>query len=105
MNKGDIVLTPFPFTDLLGNKKRPALVLVDSESFVTVCFISSQINYLSKFDFILYPNESNHLKRESLVRLNKIASIDKDLIIGRIGSLNNDEINTLNFNLRGILKL
>lgn len=26
MNKGDIVLIPFPFTDLSGNKNKPALI-------------------------------------------------------------------------------
>jgi mRNA interferase MazF len=27
--KGDIVIIPFPFTDLSGNKKRPAFVAAD----------------------------------------------------------------------------
>jgi mRNA interferase MazF len=105
MKKGDIVLIPFPFTDLLGNKIGPAVILIESEYFVTVCFISTQIKYYSDFDFLLYPNESNHLKRESLIRLDKMASIDKELIIGRIGTLNDVEVKTLNVNLKGILKL
>lgn len=43
MKKGDIVLIPFPFTDLLGNKFRPAVILIDSEDDVTVCFITTQL--------------------------------------------------------------
>jgi len=27
--RGDIVIIPFPFTDLSGNKKRPAFVVTD----------------------------------------------------------------------------
>lgn len=41
MKKGDLILIPFPFTDLSGNKNRPALVLINSELEITVAFISS----------------------------------------------------------------
>ena len=27
--KGDVVIIPFPFSDLTGNKKRPAFVVAD----------------------------------------------------------------------------
>jgi mRNA interferase MazF len=27
--KGDVVAIPFPFSDLTGNKRRPAFILVD----------------------------------------------------------------------------
>jgi mRNA interferase MazF len=42
--KGDVVLVPFPFTDLSQTKLRPAIVLyVQPEGKdITLCFISSQ---------------------------------------------------------------
>lgn len=105
MKKGDIVLIPFPFTDLSGNKYRPALILINSEHDVTVCFITSQLKWQSEFDLLLKPSEVNGLKTASLIRLNKFATIDKDLITGRLGALDNDYIELLNSNLMEILKL
>jgi mRNA interferase MazF len=105
MKKGEIVLIPFPFTDLLGNKNRPAVILIDSEDDVTVCFITTQIQKQSEFDILLEPSDINGIKKRSLIRLNKIATIDKDLIIGRLGLLDHDEIVKLNRNLMQLLKL
>ena len=50
MKKGDIILIPFPFTDLSGNKNRPALVLVNSELDITVAFISTQLKWKEETD-------------------------------------------------------
>ena len=105
MNKGDIVLLPFPFTDLSGGKYRPAIVLIDSEEDVTVCFITTQIKWYSEFDISVQPSDFNGLKKVSLIRLNKIATLDKELIIGRIGILEDHYIKILNQNLIRILKL
>lgn len=105
MKKGDIVLIPFPFTDLSGNKYRPAVILIDSEDDVTVCFITTQLTWRSEFDITLHPSEFNGLKKESLIRLNKFATIDKELIIGRLGTLENNSIKLMNRNLIKILKL
>lgn len=105
MKKGEIVLIPFPFTDLSGNKNRPALILIDSEDDVTVCFLTSQLKWQSEFDLLITPSDVNGLKITSLVRLSKFATIDKDLIIGRLGTLDNDYIELLNSNLIKVLKL
>lgn len=105
MNKGDIVLIPFPFTDLSGNKNRPAIILIDSKDDVTVCFITTQLKWQSEFDISIQPSDLNGLKKTSLIRLNKITTIDKDLIIGRLGSLDDTYLDLLNRNLIQILKL
>lgn len=105
MNKGDIVLIPFPFTDLSGNKNRPAIILINSKDDVTVCFITTQLKWQSEFDISIQPSDLNGLKKTSLIRLNKITTIDKDLIIGRLGSLDDTYLDLLNRNLIQILKL
>jgi mRNA interferase MazF len=45
MKKGDIILTPFPYTNLRGSKNRPALVLIEDESDITVAFITTQVEW------------------------------------------------------------
>jgi glycosyltransferase involved in cell wall biosynthesis len=41
--KGDVVVLPFPFSDLTANKKRPALVVANlSGDDIIVCLITSQ---------------------------------------------------------------
>ena len=105
MNKGDIVLIPFPFTDLTGNKNRPAVILSVSEDDVLVSFITTQIKWKTEYDISVKPTILNGLKKPSLIRLSKLATIDKELIIGRLGVLDDQYIALLNKNLIRLLKL
>ena len=75
MAKGDIVLITFPFTDLSGNKLRPAVVLGETTQDVTVCFITTQIEWQEPTDIVLAPNNDNGLRKLSLIRVGKIATL------------------------------
>ncbi|NDP26768.1 MAG: type II toxin-antitoxin system PemK/MazF family toxin [Flavobacterium sp.] len=105
MKKGDIILLSFPFTDLKGKKIRPALVLVVSDLDVIVAFITTQFKWQNPYDILLDPNESNGLKKTSLLRLSKITTIDKDLIRGKLGELDALDVQNINQNLIKILNL
>src|ERR1700710_2065067 len=96
MSKGNIVLIPFPFTDLSGNKLRPALILAETQLDVTVSFITTQLQWQEPPDILLQPSLTNGIKKISLVRLSKIATIDKILVKGKIGSINTSQIADLN---------
>lgn len=105
MKKGDLVLIPFPFTDLSGNKNRPALILVVNKLDITIAFISTQMKWKEETDILLKPSEENGLKKQSLIRLSKLATVDKDLAIGRLGQIENKILASVNFNLKKILDL
>ena len=87
MNKGDLVLVPFPFTDLSGSKTRPALVLIDQPRDVTVAFISTKLTKTEANDVSLTPTKKNGLKKASIIKLSKIATLEKRLFLGKLGEV------------------
>ena len=100
MPKGDIVLITFPFTDLSGTKLRPAVVLIDSPDDLTVCFITTQTQWKETNDLVITPSNSNGLRSSSLIRINKMATLDRALAKGLLGHLDQTEIESLNNSLK-----
>ena len=105
MAKGDIVLITFPFTDLTGSKLRPAVILVDTVLDLTVCFITTQLQWQETTDVLLMPSSSNGLRKQSLIRTSKIATLDKTLAKGLLGRLTSNELSDLNDKLKSMLRL
>ena len=105
MIKGDIVLITFPFTDLSGSKLRPTVVLAETELDVTVCFITTQLQWQELTDVQLLPTSSNGLRKQSLIRTSKIATLDKALAKGLLGRLTHQEVEDLNSKLKSLLQL
>jgi len=105
MPKGDIVLITFPFTDLSGTKLRPAVILTDSNFDVTVCFVTTQIQWQEPTDVVLLPNLTNRLKKQSLIRTSKIATLDRSLMKGLLGKLTSNEVTEFNSKLKLLFQL
>jgi len=105
MAKGDIVLITFPFTDLSGSKLRPAVVLVDTPLDLTVCFITTQVGWQEFTDVLIAPTSANGLRKHSLIRTSKIATIDRTLAKGLLGGLSGKEVVELNIKVKQLLQL
>ena len=89
--KGKIVLIPFPFTDLTATKLRPALILYEGEKDVVAAFISSRTENPKTTDITInekHPEfKQTGLKLPSVIKLDKVATISKTLIVGEIGEV------------------
>ena len=96
IQRGTVVLTPFPFTDLQGQKIRPAVVVSPTGrggGDVIVAFISSVYDErrLRRTDLLLKRTDKDFsltgLKRDSVFRMDKIATLDKRILLGELGRL------------------
>lgn len=93
LHRGDIVLVPFPFTDLSAAKVRPAVVVspVQEGPDVIIAFISSTISKSAATDIVITPEDAafseTGLHRASTFRMAKLLTIERSLIqrwLGRV---------------------
>lgn len=102
--QGEIIIVPIPFTDLLSNKKRPALVISSNKynnrtNDIIVMAITSNI---TNKEFSVNINngelELGVLESESQIRVDKTYTISQSIVIKSIAkiraSLLGDIINT-----------
>lgn len=104
--KGKIVLIPFPFTDLSASKLRPALVIHEGLSDVIVAFITTRHNPSGVLIESSTPEfKQSGLQATSTVRLDKIATVKKTMILGEIGELGEKNRNKVNNRLSEIFRI
>ena len=93
--KGDVVVIPFPFSDLTQNKRRPALVAANLEGDdLILCQITSR-SIRDKYAIQLDDNnfKTGSLKQQSNVRPNRIFTADSHIILYKAGSLTVNRFN------------
>lgn len=87
--KGDVIVVPFPFSDLSQAKKRPALVITNLQGDdiilcqITSKSISDQYSIeLKKDDF-----KKGRLKIDSNIRPNRLFTADIAIILYKVGTI------------------
>mgnify|MGYP001039829572 CR=1 FL=1 len=113
MKRGTVVLTPFPFTDLAGVKVRPAVIVSRTDrpgEDVILAFISSVRSPQSlPTDLPLDPSHpdfrSTGLKVPSIIKCDKLATVQQQIILGELGLLSGTILHDLDQRLRHALEL
>lgn len=95
IHDGQIVLFRFPQTDLSAGKLRPALTLRKLSGPYDdwlICMISTQLSQqIDGLDEVVKPGDADFkesgLKTPSLIRVSRLAVVEKSIMIGAIGEI------------------
>lgn len=92
--KGEVVVIPFPFSDLTQTKRRPALVVADLDGDdIILCQITSQqIN--DKYSIQINDDDFDKgtLKQTSNIRPNRIFTADSNIVLYSIGHIKMEKL-------------
>jgi mRNA interferase MazF len=92
--KGDVVVIPFPFSDLSQAKRRPALVMANLEGDdVILCQITSRsVEDIYAIPLLDDDFESGGLQRTSNIRPNRIFFADTRIILYKAGRVKGSKV-------------
>lgn len=107
ISEGQVVLFRFPQTDQEKGKLRPAIVLRKLPGKFDdwlICMISSQLHhYLPDLDERVTPEDRDFqesgLKLPSVIRASRLAVVDKGILLGKLGQIDNARLVRLKKNL------
>lgn len=108
-NRGDVILVPFPFTDLTTRKQRPA-VIVSSNQYnqagqdVIIAAITSGKKVMDT-DYALSNWQEAGLLSESIVKTGKIVTLHKALIRKGLGKVSSSDMLGIDKHLAQALEL
>jgi mRNA interferase MazF len=92
--KGDIVVVPFPFSDLSQSKRRPALLIASLEGDDAIlCQITSKTikdTYAISIDDSDF--DAGSLKQSGNIRPNRLFTADSHIILYRAGHIKDNKL-------------
>ncbi|MFP5039623.1 type II toxin-antitoxin system PemK/MazF family toxin [Parasediminibacterium sp. JCM 36343] len=107
MQTGDIVIVNFPFSNLIEEKARPAVVVTITEDGyrdVLVCMISSVVpKTFSKYQLIVQPSKKNNLRAISIIKVSRIVTIENNKVIAEIGKLDKEDLKQFKLTFKSLV--
>ena len=106
--QGDIILVPFPFTDLSTAKQRPALIISKNNynsktDDIIICGITSNLKD-SNYSVLIANSDlsSGNLITPSRVKLDKIFTLNKSKVIRKFGAVREEVISKIKLELNNM---
>ena len=100
---GDVVVIPFPFSDLSNTKRRPALVLASPNGPDVVLVQITSRAYSGAVALEQAHFAKGGLKRRSYARPGKLFTAEESLILYRVGTLEAAKLEEIRSHIRKIL--
>ena len=94
VNQRDIILMPFPFTDLSQIKRRPGMIISNheynsnNEDVICCAITSNPKNYDESIEIANEDLDSGNLQYESRIKPTKIFTLHKGMILKKLAKLN-----------------
>ena len=106
IKRGDIVVVPFPYSDQLAEKRRPALVVsgnkFNDRGFLWVVMITSKVEG-SPPDVVQFDHNKAGLSKPSVVRVAKLATIEASRVLRVAGHMDSKAFNAVGKVINSIL--
>lgn len=109
--QGDIVLLPFPYSDLSAKKVRPAIIIsnsnLNSVSDIVVLAISSKKMGDENLEICIdnCDLEIGNLPLKSYVKIFKIINIHSSIVIKKVAHLKKIKLRTISSSLKNIINI
>lgn len=108
--QGEIVLIPVPFSDLSSTKRRPVLILSNTDyngktNDIVVAAITSNIQNKA-YEIIITHGDllEGKLKIDSCIRADKLYTLSQNIIIKTFGRVNSNVVNDVNDKIRELFQ-
>ncbi|MFH1182941.1 MAG: type II toxin-antitoxin system PemK/MazF family toxin [Candidatus Moraniibacteriota bacterium] len=111
--KYKILFAPFPFGNLKTKKFRPVLCLTNPQGKhkeLLLAFITTNITgNIMPSDLIIQKKEKDFtvtgLEKSSVIKLNKLLTLPKNMIVGQLGMLSNAQAKEVKNKLKKLLDI